>query len=101
MSKHEDNVCEKIRMGSTPAGLNVCEKIQGRAEVGLRKYGVSVERGDLSLRAWLQHLQEELMDATVYLEKLMSMLPDEPLPTGNQATLGDYSGNAEEPVAES
>jgi len=30
-----------------------------------------MERGDLDLLAWLQHLQEELMDAAVYVERLM------------------------------
>jgi hypothetical protein len=50
---------------------NVCEKIQQRAEVGKAKYGVTMERGDLDLLAWLQHLQEELMDAAVYVERLM------------------------------
>ena len=53
---------------------NVCEKIQKRAEVGLKKYGVSMADEILSVRQWLVHLQEELMDATVYLEKLMGML---------------------------
>lgn len=39
-----------------------------RAAKGYRKYGVTTERGDLSLDDWLTHLQEELMDATVYIE---------------------------------
>ncbi len=47
----------------------VCQKIQQRAEVGLAKYGVSLERTDLSQKEWLQHIQEELMDATGYIER--------------------------------
>ena len=43
----------------------VCEKIQGRAKVGEAKYGVTMERADLTLLEWLQQLQEELMDAAV------------------------------------
>lgn len=43
-------------------------KLLARSEVGLRKYGVTTERGDLSVRDWLTHLQEELMDACVYIE---------------------------------
>jgi hypothetical protein len=31
---------------------------------------VNTERQDLSNLEWLQHLQEELMDASVYIEKL-------------------------------
>lgn len=49
----------------------VCKKIQQRAAVGKEKYGVTMERDDLNLLAWLQHLQEELMDAAVYVQRLM------------------------------
>jgi len=50
---------------------NVCDKIQKRADVGKRKYGVTMEREDLSTLEWLVHLQEELMDAAVYVERLI------------------------------
>ena len=46
----------------------VCDKYQDRARVGLAKYGVTTNRDDLSLFDWLTHLQEELMDAVVYIE---------------------------------
>ena len=49
----------------------VCAKIRERAKVGKRKYGVTMERDDLNLHDWLTHLQEELMDAAVYVERLM------------------------------
>ena len=49
----------------------VCEKIQKRSEVGKAKYGVTMERSDLSTIEWLTHLQEELMDAAVYVERLL------------------------------
>jgi len=49
----------------------VCEKIQQRAELGKNKYGVTMERGDLKFVEWLVHLQEELMDATVYLQRII------------------------------
>lgn len=52
----------------------VCAKIQQRREVGMRKYGVGVERTDLSLSQWLRHAQEEAMDAAVYLERAMHEL---------------------------
>lgn len=48
----------------------VCEEIQARAEKGLDKYGVSMERGDLDIHEWLQHLLEELLDAAVYVKRL-------------------------------
>ena len=43
----------------------VCEEIQERAKVGLNKYGVTMERDE-----WLEHLQHELMDAIVYVQRL-------------------------------
>jgi len=51
----------------------VCNKIQQRADVGFNKYGVTMERGDLTDVQWLTHLQEEMMDALVYLEKIISL----------------------------
>jgi len=56
MSKYEEQVINKIRE---------------RAEVGKNKYGVTMERTDLNTLEWLVHLQEELMDASVYVERLL------------------------------
>ena len=47
---------------------NVITQLCSREEKGMSKYGVNTERKDLSTLEWLQHLQEELMDATVYIE---------------------------------
>lgn len=52
----------------------VCEKIQERAEVGLKKYGVGMTREDFSFLKWLIYLQEELMDAIIYIERVMEDL---------------------------
>lgn len=49
----------------------VCEKIQRRAEFGLKKYGVTLERDDLTELDWLIHAQEEAMDLCGYLEVLI------------------------------
>lgn len=48
----------------------VLRKYEARAEAGLEKYGTTLERKDLTGEDWLNHLQEELMDATLYLERL-------------------------------
>jgi hypothetical protein len=48
----------------------VIDFLRTRAETGKRKYGVTMEREDLSFLEWLQHLQEELLDGAVYVEKL-------------------------------
>ena len=52
----------------------VCAQLQDREQRGLLKYGVNTERDDLSTLEWLQHLQEELMDGCVYIEKLKGEL---------------------------
>lgn len=51
----------------------VINKIKQRAEFGLQKYGVTMERSDLSKLEWLQHWQDELMDACVYVQKLIEI----------------------------
>jgi hypothetical protein len=50
---------------------SVIEKIRQRAESGFKKYGVTMERKDLSTREWLVHAQEEAMDLCVYLERVI------------------------------
>ena len=55
---------------------NVVKQLRDREEEGLRKYGVNTERTDLTSLEWLQHLQEELMDASVYIEKLKSEIKE-------------------------
>jgi len=54
----------------------VITQLRYREEEGLRKYGVNTERKDLTTLQWLQHLQEELMDASVYIEKLKSEMKE-------------------------
>ena len=51
---------------------DVVSQLREREKRGLSKYGVNTERTDLSTLEWLQHLQEELMDAAVYVERLMN-----------------------------
>ena len=49
---------------------SVIDQLRTRAEKGKQKYGTTMERDDLTFAEWIQHLQEELMDAAVYVEKL-------------------------------
>ena len=48
----------------------VVAQLRTRAEKGKSKYGTTMERDDLTFIEWIQHLQEELMDAVVYIEKI-------------------------------
>ena len=49
---------------------SVIEKFKQRSEFGQKKYGTNLDRTDLKFLDWVQHMQEELMDAILYLEKL-------------------------------
>ena len=57
--KHEDTIL-----------ISVMTKYNERNKRGIRKYGTNLDRKDVDLIGWLNHLQEELMDATLYIEKL-------------------------------
>ena len=50
---------------------SVCKKLLDRAEFGLKKYGVTLLRIDLTNLDWLIHAQEEAMDLANYLEVLI------------------------------
>lgn len=50
---------------------SVVEQYKERSEVGIKKYNKTLDRDDLSSLEWLKHLQEELMDATLYIEKII------------------------------
>ena len=50
---------------------NVVEKYLYRSQVGITKYGTTLETNNKD--NFLKHLQEELMDATLYIEKLMAL----------------------------
>jgi hypothetical protein len=48
----------------------VIEKFRSRSEVGIKKYGTTLDRNDLSLEQWLDHAIEEAMDFCLYLTKI-------------------------------
>jgi len=55
----------------------VKEKFEERSQTGIRKYNTTLEREDLNFIDWLTHLQEELMDATLYVERLKTSYAEE------------------------
>jgi hypothetical protein len=55
----------------------VVSKYNERSELGVKKYNTTLEDNKLKLVEWLVHLQEELMDATLYIEKSLSKLKNE------------------------
>lgn len=50
---------------------NVIDKYYDRSQIGITKYGTTLYNNNKD--NYLQHLQEELMDATLYLQKLMDL----------------------------
>jgi hypothetical protein len=50
--------------------FSVIEQFKQRADLGMKKYGTNMDRSDLSILEWIQHAQEEHMDAILYLEKM-------------------------------
>ena len=58
MSKVEDEVCELIQARAKKATI-------------VEKYdGATMERDDLSHDEWLEHLQHELLDGAIYVQRL-------------------------------
>ena len=49
----------------------VCEDLRSRSALGIKKYGVTLERKDLTLREWLQHAYEESLDHSNYLKRVI------------------------------
>jgi len=74
MSKCKDKCLCGKKNELDPNVVAVMEKHKSRAEVGMTKYGVDTTRTDTDLLGWLNHLQEELMDANVYIERTMHEL---------------------------
>jgi hypothetical protein len=52
-----------------PVVKRVVDKFKQRSDVGYKKYGVTLDEDPSKMVDWLNHLQEELMDAVLYLQK--------------------------------
>jgi len=70
LPSHEDTVVS-----------SVIQSFQKRSLAGQLKYGTTLDRTDLSPLEWAQHMQEELMDAILYLERLKRDIATGPSPS--------------------
>ena len=52
-----------------PVVQRVVQKFVSRSDIGFAQYGVTLEQAPSKMFEWLNHLQEELMDAVLYLQK--------------------------------
>ncbi len=48
----------------------VCREIARRQQLGIQKYGVTVENNRLRFIEWVRHAKEEALDLAVYLTKM-------------------------------
>jgi hypothetical protein len=60
-----------------PIVENVARKLANRSLVGYTKYKTTLSNNHGDHNYWLNHLQEELMDAILYIEKLREVLTNE------------------------
>ena len=49
---------------------SIINQFKERSAKGKAKYGVDLDRKDLSLLEWIEHAKQEHMDAILYLEKI-------------------------------
>jgi len=69
-----------------------------RSELGQKKYGTTLDRTDLKTLDWIQHVQEELMDAILYLERLKKEVSRPSEGTQSQGTQqGSSSAGPDQP----
>jgi hypothetical protein len=54
--------------GSTTERL--VDQLRERHWLGLKKYGTTLDRTDLDVHQWIQHLREELLDGLGYLQRV-------------------------------
>ena len=60
-----------------PVVERVVDKFVSRSDVGFAKYGITLEDDKSNIFQWMNHLQEELMDAVIYLQKLKETTTEE------------------------
>ena len=71
VTKYFENADSTIPVQKTDKIVDdVISKYKQRSEVGIKKYNTTLQDNPDGFYAFLNHLQEELMDATLYIEKL-------------------------------
>lgn len=48
----------------------VIDNFKKRSDVGIKKYGVTLDREDLTTIQWIEHAIEEQMDSILYLTRI-------------------------------
>lgn len=71
-NREQEENNETIELSKDPIVNNVVKSFISRSNFGFKKYGTTLEDNNLPSKNWIIHIQEELMDAVNYLEKLKS-----------------------------
>ena len=79
VSKYFENQCIKActckkNQSEDPIVQRVQNKYMNRSRIGIEKYNTTLEASTESFEDFLNHLQEELFDATLYIEVLLSKI---------------------------
>lgn len=53
---------------------SIISQFKDRSSLGIKKYGVTLDREDLTTLDWIEHAKTELMDGILYLERLKKEL---------------------------
>lgn len=67
---------ETIKLPECSVASSVIKQVKERADVGLNKYGATLDRDDLTQEQWIQHAIEEALDFAGYLTKLKEVIKD-------------------------
>lgn len=60
-----------------PVVERLVDKLVSRSDVGFKKYGVTLRDDPAKMFEWLNHLQEELMDACLYIQKAKEVITED------------------------
>lgn len=55
---------------------SVIQDIKDRQQLGIAKYGTTLENNPLPLRDWLEHQYFELLDAALYCKRAIKEIDD-------------------------
>jgi hypothetical protein len=47
--------------------FKIAQLLRSRSDTGIRKYGTTLDRTDLSVKQWIDHAIEEALDLALYL----------------------------------
>lgn len=70
LREQRSNLQSLISKATDPVVLQNCIELLERSNVGVEKYGTTLEENDIPIKEWIQHAKEEAMDMANYLERL-------------------------------